>query len=1246
MIESTAYFESYYHVLKKIKQMDKWDYVPFEEYLTGHNKDFIRLPAIYEELEEYQQVQFNQKIVEGINTAKLDNNQAKAMNACLKKELALIQGPPGTGKTYVGEHFVKILIDNKKFWRENKGPILIVCYTNHALDQFLNLISKYTMNFVRIGGRSQDESLKNHSIQQYIKDRKISYPKSYKYAFEGYQKKDYTKALQHFTETLLVEPDLPVLFWLGLIDLDKYIQDLIPQIVLSQQHQMFEQDLYYNLDDLNQREKEYEEILDQKDIYYSKSDAQYYEKKYFNLTQLYKQQTQSDFFFKQGNMMQCIQSGQQIGKAGKLAERDYPLFNLRMERRWQLNNYYADNQDISQFQELHQLIEEYKIKFQRRQELQSIVTCKALKQADIVAMTTTGCAKNSDMMKDINFPIVIVEEAAEVFEAHILTALSQKTEHLILIGDHQQLRPSPAVYELEKTYNLDMSMFERLVKNKFEYTTLSNQRRMRPEISNMVRFLYPELTDDPKVKNYPNIKGVDKNVFFMHHEELEQEDEGLSSKLNKFEAELIINYANYLIQQNYQPNQITILSLYQAQSFYIKKQIRQNYLDITHPLNRIKIITVDNFQGEENDIIILSLKLNKEVIFKMFQKEDALIIVIQDYPVDINARGYAIILKQMKQIKQAMIMINVSSHAKEQIHVVMNAITNVLSARIFYLIAKQKFKSKYRSVDMQTKLNALKAKIYNAKMIAKKLRTVVTDARKSVTTIVLQTNVELMFPKFYLHASMKQRLNVLSVLKNSSKMVIFLSIITTLDGCYIKCGQILECGHPCAEKCGTCQKKFFHGFCDQKCNRTLFCGHICKDNCAKECSACEAKCETKCAHSKCQQKCYYPCKQCIEPCEIGCIHSKCSKKCHEPCDRQICNEPCPLKLKCEHDCIGLCGDICPQVCRICNKDDETFTIFFGLEDEPDSRFVQIDCGHIFESQQLDRWVNKTEESSDDQEESKQQNNEQNNNSQSSFIKFPECPKCKQLIRKSQRYQNRINQVLNDINVLKSKVESQTENLKKKVEQMQDTYKQFHQKKLECDNKFIQEIQTLLSQWFSMFNQFKQNPVVLQNLERKLILIQIFISCQKYLSQQGWGMVSQNLTLQMQCNEFLRVIKKNKFIIDDNEFESYKKLAEQIDQSIDFKQLVKQLGDAIGISGGRWFKCKNGHFYAIGECGGAMEESRCPECKEVIGGKDHQLAEGNQFASEIDSESRPAWDPQGFNQRVLNGQIDLRQIIHD
>ena len=72
---------------------------------------------------------------------------------------------------------------------------------------------------------------------------------------------------------------------------------------------------------------------------------------------------------------------------------------------------------------------------------------------------------------------------------------------------------------------------------------------------------------------------------------------------------------------------------------------------------------------------------------------------------------------------------------------------------------------------------------------------------------------------------------------------------------------------------------------------------------------------------------------------------------------------------------------------------------------------------------------------------------------------------------------------------------------------------------------------------------------------------------------------------------------------------------------------RQIVKAIGLSKGHWFKCPRGHVYAIGECGGAMETSKCPECKAVIGGTRHKLVEGNQLASEMDNAQYPAWSEQ-------------------
>jgi superfamily I DNA and/or RNA helicase len=57
-------------------------------------------------------------------------------------------------------------------------------------------------------------------------------------------------------------------------------------------------------------------------------------------------------------------------------------------------------------------------------------------------MTTTGAAKYKDLLAGSVRPgVVLVEEAGELLEAHVLTSLGTEARHLIMIGDHKQLRP-------------------------------------------------------------------------------------------------------------------------------------------------------------------------------------------------------------------------------------------------------------------------------------------------------------------------------------------------------------------------------------------------------------------------------------------------------------------------------------------------------------------------------------------------------------------------------------------------------------------------------------------------------------------------------------------------------------------------------------------------------------------------------------------------------------------------------------
>ena len=180
-------------------------------------------------------------------------------------------------------------------------------------------------------------------------------------------------------------------------------------------------------------------------------------------------------------------------------------------------------------------------------------------------MTTTGAAKYSTILEQNNFEIVIIEEAAEVLESHILSLLTKHTRQLILIGDHKQLRPKPYNYELETKYNFGISMFERLINNGIPYSSLKYQRRMKPIFADFVRIIYgnEEYLDYDDVKNKDKVKGMEKDMFIIKHKELETENEGLKSKVNEYEAVYLANLCKYLLLQGYDKNQIVILTFYE-----------------------------------------------------------------------------------------------------------------------------------------------------------------------------------------------------------------------------------------------------------------------------------------------------------------------------------------------------------------------------------------------------------------------------------------------------------------------------------------------------------------------------------------------------------------------------------------------------------------------------------------------------------------------------------------------------------
>ena len=112
--------------------------------------------------------------------------------------------------------------------------------------------------------------------------------------------------------------------------------------------------------------------------------------------------------------------------------------------------------------------------------------------------------------------------------------------------------------------------------------------------------------------------------------------------------------------------------------------------------------------------------------------------------------------------------------------------------------------------------------------------------------------------------------------------------------CGEKCGCVLECGHHCTEACKLCRKVGYHSECKAPCGITLGCGHTCMAQCHKEnCPPCQQPCRRSCVHGTCTKVCSKTCDPCVRPCQCGCDHHEpCGSLCSLPCAKTPCGEPC------------------------------------------------------------------------------------------------------------------------------------------------------------------------------------------------------------------------------------------------------------------------------------------------------------------------------------------------------------------
>ena len=260
-----------------------------------------------------------------------------------------------------------------------------------------------------------------------------------------------------------------------------------------------------------------------------------------------------------------------------------------------------------------QLYSDFNKLCEQKFELEERYSAAVALQSKVVAMTITGASLHRRMIESLAPSVVIVEEAAEVLEPQLIAILGPWVKHLVMIGDHKQLPPPVQCYKLAKDYHFDLSMMERLIKGGIPYVSLKFQNRMRPSLSKYLLDIYPELMDGQRVERIPKFGLLKSDIFFWNHASPEVKDRSVT---NEEEASRAVKLAMFFITQNVPPKTITILSTYRGQTGLIRRKIDEiqkaaEYKEWIPPTlkreENVQVHTVDMYQGDENEIVIVSL---------------------------------------------------------------------------------------------------------------------------------------------------------------------------------------------------------------------------------------------------------------------------------------------------------------------------------------------------------------------------------------------------------------------------------------------------------------------------------------------------------------------------------------------------------------------------------------------------------------------------------------------------------------
>lgn len=266
----------------------------------------------------------------------------------------------------------------------------------------------------------------------------------------------------------------------------------------------------------------------------------------------------------------------------------------------------------------HQKLERLK---ERATEIEVRINAQLFGEARVIACTLVGSANR--LLEGQKFGTLFIDEAAQALEAACWIPI-RRVSRVILAGDHCQLPPTVKSFAALKA-GLGKTLMERIVENKPEVVTLLKmQYRMNEEIMRFSSdwFYGNQVESAPEVK-FRSILDLDIPMTWVDTSQfqLPENEESLFKeqfvgesfgRINKAEAELTLmaleTYFNKIGKQRILDERIDVgvISPYRAQVQYLRRLLKKK--DFFKPYRHlISVNTVDGFQGQERDVILISL---------------------------------------------------------------------------------------------------------------------------------------------------------------------------------------------------------------------------------------------------------------------------------------------------------------------------------------------------------------------------------------------------------------------------------------------------------------------------------------------------------------------------------------------------------------------------------------------------------------------------------------------------------------